>query len=44
MKKFKKVATFVFINRRVIGTVIGGIVALLGYSDEGLFIQRIGEQ
>lgn len=44
MIKFKKVVSFIFINRRVIGTIVGGFLALLGFTDESLSVQRIGEQ
>lgn len=44
MEKLKKIASFVFVNRRVIGSIVGSSLVLLGYVDEGNFIQRVGEQ
>lgn len=44
MKKFKEVAVFVFKNRRLIGAILGSTLALLGYAEEGHFVQRLGEQ
>jgi hypothetical protein len=44
MKMLKKAASFVFINRRVIGSIIGSTLVLFGYVDEGNFVQYIGEQ
>lgn len=44
MKNVKRIASFIFINRRIIGTVIGSTLMLFGYADEGNFVIRIGEQ
>lgn len=44
MQKFKEIASFVFINRRVIGSIIGSTLVLFGFVEEGYFIQHIGEQ
>lgn len=44
MKNVKGIASFIFTNRRIIGTVIGSTLMLFGYVDEGNFIMRVGEQ
>lgn len=33
MKNINKVVTFVIVNRRTIGVIIGGIMTLLGFGD-----------
>lgn len=44
MKNVTKVMSFLFANRRVIGTVVGGMLVLFGYNEEGAFVTRLGEQ
>lgn len=44
MEIVKGIASFIFTNRRIIGTIIGSTLMLFGYVDEGNFIMRVGEQ
>lgn len=44
MQKLKKAASFIFMNRRIIGSIIGSTLVLLGYVDEGNFVRHLGEQ
>ena len=44
MRKFKEIASFVFNNRRVLGSIIGSTLVLFGFVEEGNFVQRVGEQ
>lgn len=44
MEKVSKMVKYVFINRRIIGIIVGSVLTLAGYQDEGRFIQNLGEQ
>lgn len=43
MEKLKRTANYVFINRRIIGIIVGSLLTLAGFQDEGLFVQKLGE-
>lgn len=44
MEKCKVVAKYLFTNRRIIGVIVGSLLTLAGYHDEGRFVQNLGEQ
>lgn len=43
MEKCKVVVKYLFTNRRIIGVIVGSLLALAGYHDEGNFVQSLGE-
>lgn len=44
MKQVSKVVSFIFVNRRVVGTIIGGVLMLFGYGEEAKFFTHIGAE
>lgn len=43
MEKLAKVAKYVFVNRRIIGLIVGSTLTLAGLPDVGDFVTRLGE-
>lgn len=43
MKNLRIVVKYMFDNRRLIGTIVGSIMILLGHEETGYFIQHMGE-
>lgn len=44
MEGIKKFLFFVYENRRMIGSVVGGTLVLCGYVEQGKFVIQAGEQ
>lgn len=43
MKYVSKVLSFIYINRRPIGLLVGSILTILGYTEQGEYLQKVGE-
>lgn len=44
MGTFKKTISFLFANRRTIGSIVGATLVLLGYASEGALVSEFSER
>lgn len=44
MDKLRKVISFTLKNRRIIGSIVGSLLMLYGYADEGAFISDMSKR